>query len=93
MINRLIMKKKILLTASIAIVIAAGLSGMNRAVSGIESGLVFNANVEALARGEAHSRAICYNQYNISKEIRCLICGSCEYTDGEGLTRGGYCRW
>ena len=84
------MKKKILLTASIAIVIAVGLFGMNRAVSGIESGLVFNANVEALARGEAH---ICYNQYNISKEIKCLICGSCEYTDGEGLTRGGYCRW
>ena len=33
------MKKKILLTASIAIVIAVGLFGMNRAVSGIESGL------------------------------------------------------
>ena len=87
------MKKKIVVTGSLASVIGVGFFGLIWAVSGIDSGLVFIAIVEALARGEAHSRAICYNQYNISKEIKCLICGSCEYTDGEGLTRGGYCRW
>lgn len=87
------MRKKFFLAVSAAIVAASAIGGVYVVNNSPVADELFDSNVEALARGEAHSRAICYNQYNISKEIRCLICGSCEYTDGEGLTRGGYCRW
>lgn len=87
------MKKRILLTASIAIVIATGLFGMNRAVSGIESGLVFNANVEALARGEGGGKAICYSEIAFVEGYSCLQCGTCDFVEGHGAQKGGYCKW
>ena len=82
-----------ILAVGAAIVAAAAVFGVRTAMSEIESDMIVNANVEALARGEAHSKAICYNQYNTSKEVKCLRCGVCDYTDGEGLTKGGYCKW
>ena len=82
------MTEESLLTASIAIVIAAGLFGMNRAVSGIESGLVFNANVEALARGEGGGKAICYSEIAFLRGIPVFSVGLVILLKGMGLKKG-----
>ena len=55
------MRKKFFLAVSAAIVAAAAIGGVYVVNNSPVSDELFDSNVEALARGEAHSRAICYN--------------------------------
>ena len=54
---------------------------------------LFDANVEALARSESGSKAKCYSQYSVNETMRCLECGTCNYVDGAGVDKGGYCKF
>ena len=54
---------------------------------------LFDANVEALARSESGSKAMCYSQYSVNETMRCLECGTCNYVDGAGVDKGGYCKF
>lgn len=54
---------------------------------------LFDANVEALARSESGSKAMCYSQYSVNETMRCLECGTCKYVDGAGVDKGGYCKF
>ena len=90
---RLIMKKKKMLTAGLAIVMTSGLFGMMSAMSEIESDVIFDANVEALARGEGGGKAICYSEIVFAEGYSCLQCGTCDFVEGHGAQKGGYCKW
>ena len=87
------MKKKITLGVCAAIVAAAAVFGLKSSMLAMSSKMIFNANVEALARGEGHGRAICYSQSVYVEGVSCLKCGICEYSDGLGVEKGGYCKW
>ena len=54
---------------------------------------LFDANVEALARSESGSKAMCYSQYSVNDTMRCLECGTCNYVNGAGVDKGGYCKF
>ena len=54
---------------------------------------LFDTNVEALARGESSSKAMCYSQYLVNETMRCLECGTCQYVTGAGVDKGGYCKF
>lgn len=86
------MKKKLVLAACAAIVAAAAVCGTKAARSFMTADELFNENVEALASREGHGRAMCFNQYSVNKDLRCLRCYDCIYVEGQGLHRGGICR-
>ena len=93
-INTLIFRvmKKILISAAVAAALVTGLVVGLHSIWDIDP--ILEANVEALSRGESGGgRAICYSQYVINDNMRCLKCGSCGYVNGVGVTKGGYCRW
>ena len=87
------MKKKITLAVCAAIVAAAAVFGLKSSMLAMSSEMIFNANVEALARGEGHGRATCYIEYSYDKDYRCLRCGDCVFVEGKGTNEGGRCRW
>ncbi len=56
----------------------------------------FNNSQNATAIGNldsASGRAICYSQYAINDSLRCLRCVTCDYDNGIGVTKGGYCKY
>ena len=81
------MKKRssnIILKSTVVVTLAALIS----IITGINSnrkGIVENAAALELLS----SRSRCFNQ---NEKERCLICISCTYANGSGLTIGGYCK-
>lgn len=54
------------------------------------------ANVEALTRSEGgidRGKSLCYNSYAKADNNRILRCVSCDYVDGIGNGKTGYCIW
>lgn len=84
------MKKRssnIILKSTVVVTLAALIS----IITGINSnrkGIVENAAALELLS----SRSRCFNQYEVNEKERCLICISCTYANGSGLTIGGYCK-
>lgn len=50
----------------------------------------FEENVEALSSGEG-GVARCYSSYHDSDSDHVYICGSCEWINGLGTEKGGWC--
>ena len=48
-------------------------------------------NAEALAGARSAQRIVCYSQYLVHDSMRCLECVTCEYVNGAGFEKGGYC--
>ena len=82
-----------ILAVGAAIVAAAAVFGVRTAMSEIESDMIVNANVEALARGETHGKAVCYSQIIYLEGASCIRCITCDYAEGIGTEKGGRCRW
>ena len=89
------MNKKIILFAAGAVLLAASaftFASVNKSNDPMSD--LFKANVEALADTEAGGgRAVCYSQYSLNDSMRCLECGTCNYVNGAGVDKGGYCKW
>ena len=54
------------------------------------------ANVEALTKSESDAeggKALCYNSYTIVDNHEILRCVSCDYVQGIGDGKTGYCKW
>ncbi|MDE7127729.1 MAG: hypothetical protein K2O58_07540 [Bacteroidales bacterium] len=86
--------KKALSIAAVAALVAAAVS-ISVYVNSVKNEMddLFYANVEALARGEGGGHAICYSSYIPSDNMRSLLCVTCDYVDGIGVVKGGYCKW
>lgn len=52
--------------------------------------VLFGENLEVLSRGEG-GFARCYTGYIDSDSEHVFICGSCEWINGRGTERGGWC--
>ena len=73
----------------------AGYMGYER-VTMSEAERFMQANVEALTRGEGGTesgKSLCYNSYTKVDNHAILRCGTCEYVDGIGDSKTGFCRW
>ena len=54
------------------------------------------ANIEALTRSEGGAdggKSLCYNSYTKADNNQVLRCVSCDYVDGIGNGKTGYCKW
>lgn len=91
------MKKVKILVASV-LFCAMGYTGYtaHEKMTMSEAEKFMQANVEALTRSESESgrgKALCYNSYTKADNHQILRCVSCDYVDGIGDGKTGYCKW
>lgn len=61
-----------------------------------EAEKLMQANVEALTRSEGEAeggKSLCFNSYTKADNNQILRCVSCDYVDGIGNGKTGYCKW